>query len=84
MRLTRPFAFALQSAVLLALLGGTAAYALTEKTVTVTVDGASRRVSTHGGTVRDALTAAGLRAGAHDLLAPSADTSIGEGWPALV
>ncbi|MCU1592482.1 MAG: Transglycosylase domain protein [Frankiales bacterium] len=78
-RLPRPLAFALQTAVLVALLGGTAAYALTEKTVTVSVDGASRLVTTHGGTVRDALSAAGLSAGAHDLLAPAADSAIGDG-----
>jgi uncharacterized protein YabE (DUF348 family) len=72
-------AFVLQSAVLVALLGGTVGYALTEKTVSLSVDGSPRLVSTHGGTVRDALTAAGLSAGAHDLLAPAADTSISEG-----
>jgi uncharacterized protein YabE (DUF348 family) len=77
--LPRPLVFVLQSAVLLALLGGTLGYALTEKTVSVSVDGHARAVSTHGGTVRDALTAAGLTAGAHDLLAPSAETSIGDG-----
>jgi uncharacterized protein YabE (DUF348 family) len=77
--LRRPLAFAWQSAVLVALLGGTAAYALTEKSVTLSVDGSPRRVSTHGGTVQDALTAAGLTAGAHDLLAPAADSAINDG-----
>jgi uncharacterized protein YabE (DUF348 family) len=75
----RPLALALQSAVLTALLGGTAAYALTEKTVTVSVDGQPRIVTTHGGTVRDVLTAAGVTAGPHDLLAPAADTAIDDG-----
>ncbi len=78
-RVHRPLALALQSAVLTALLGGTAAYALTEKTITVAVDGQPRIVTTHGGTVRDVLTAAGLNAGPHDLLAPAADTPIGDG-----
>ncbi|MDT7573156.1 MAG: resuscitation-promoting factor RpfB, partial [Actinomycetota bacterium] len=78
-RLHRPLVLALQSAVLTALLGGAAAYALTEKTVTVSVDGMPRIVTTHGGTVRDVLTAAGLTAGAHDLLSPAADTDIGNG-----
>ena len=78
-RLHRPLALALQTVVLTALLGGTAAYALTEKTVTVSVDGQPRLVTTHGGTVRDVLTAAGLTAGAHDLLAPAADSAIGDG-----
>jgi resuscitation-promoting factor RpfB len=78
-RLRRPLALVLQSAVLTALLGGTAAYALTEKTVTLSVDGQPRIVTTHGGTVRDVLTAAGLSASAHDLLAPAADAAIGDG-----
>ena len=78
-RLHRPLALALQSAVLTALLGSTAAYALTEKTVTVSVDGQPRVVTTQGGTVRDVLTAAGLSAGAHDLLAPAADTAVDDG-----
>jgi len=58
------------------LIGGAAGYALTEKTVTVSVDGMSRSVTTHGGTVRDVLTAAGLKPGPHDLLAPGAATKI--------
>lgn len=75
----RPLALVLQSAVLAALVGGTAGYALTEKTVAVSVDGQTRLVTTHGGTVRDALNAGGLTAGAHDLLAPAAETSISDG-----
>src|SRR3954464_2579930 len=62
-----------------ALLGGTAAYAFTEKTVTVSVDGHAQRITTHGGTVRDALAAAGVTAGPHDLLAPPADADLGDG-----
>jgi resuscitation-promoting factor RpfB len=78
-RLPRPLALVLQSAVMLALVGGTAGFALTEKTVTVMIDGRAQVVSTHGGTVRDALTAAGVVAGPHDLVAPSADSSLGDG-----
>ena len=78
-QLTRPFAMVLQSAVLVALLGGAAGYALTEKTVTVSVDGQARQVTTHGATVRDALVAAHLSAGQHDLLAPAPDVAIGDG-----
>jgi uncharacterized protein YabE (DUF348 family) len=78
-KLTRPFALFLQSAVLLALIGGTAGFAFTEKTVSLSVDGRVRLVTTHGGTVRDALAAAGLHAGRHDLLAPSARSSISDG-----
>jgi uncharacterized protein YabE (DUF348 family) len=77
--LSRPLSLILQTAVLAALVGGTTAWAVTEKTVTVSVDGQSRMVTTHGGTVRDILTAAGLKAGPHDLVAPGVDAAIGDG-----
>jgi uncharacterized protein YabE (DUF348 family) len=77
--LSRPSALILQALVLIALVGGTAAYALTEKTVTLSVDGQARKVSTHGSTVRDVLAAAGLRPGTHDLVAPSAGTAVHDG-----
>lgn len=77
--LPRPFALLLHSAVLVALVGGAAGYARTEKTVAIAVDGQMRWVTTHGGTVRDALSSAGLNAGPHDLLAPAAQTSIKDG-----
>jgi uncharacterized protein YabE (DUF348 family) len=77
--LSRPSALALQGLVLLALVGGIAAYAVTEKTVTVSVDGQAHTVSTHGSTVRDALAAAGFSAQPHDLLAPDGATAIGDG-----
>lgn len=75
----RPAALLLQAAVLTALVGGTAAWSVTTKTVTVSVDGQARDVRLHGGTVRDVLAAAGLRAGAHDLLAPSSDAQVADG-----
>ena len=75
----RPAALLLQAAVLLALIGGTAAWSITTKTVAVSVDGKVREVRTHGSTVRDVLAAAGLRAGKHDLLAPSADSQVDDG-----
>jgi uncharacterized protein YabE (DUF348 family) len=78
-QLSRPLTLVLQAAVLTALVGGTTAWAVTEKTVTVSVDGKPRAVTTHGGTVRDVLTAAGLQAGPHDLVAPAVDEQIGDG-----
>jgi uncharacterized protein YabE (DUF348 family) len=77
--LSRPLSLILQTAVLAALIGGTTAWAVTEKTVTVSVDGQSRMVTTHGGTVGDVLAAAGLKAGAHDLVAPAVEENIGDG-----
>ena len=53
---------------------GQAAYAASAKTVKITVDGQRTTVRTHGSTVADALSAAHLSVGAHDLLAPSSAT----------
>ncbi|GAC1440095.1 MAG: resuscitation-promoting factor [Mycobacteriales bacterium] len=77
-QLSRPLSLVLQSLVLIALVGGAAGYAVTEKTVTLSVDGLARAVTTHGGTVADVLSAAHLTAGPHDLLAPAATSSIGD------
>ena len=79
MLVRRPAALLLQAAVLTALVGGTAAWSMTTKTVTVSVDGQLREVRTHGTTVRDVLATAGLRAGGHDLLAPDAATVVDDG-----
>jgi uncharacterized protein YabE (DUF348 family) len=78
-QLSRPLALVLQGAALIALIGGAAGYSLTDKTVTVSVDGQARTVHTHGGTVHDVLAAAGLKAGPHDLLAPPESATIGSG-----
>jgi uncharacterized protein YabE (DUF348 family) len=75
----RPAALLLQAVVLLALVGATAAWSMTTKTVTVSVDGQLREVRTHGTTVRDVLAAAGLRAGGHDLLAPDKAAQVENG-----
>jgi uncharacterized protein YabE (DUF348 family) len=55
---------------------GQAAYAASAKEVAVSVDGQRTTVRTHGSTVRDALAAAHLSVGAHDLLAPDATTHL--------
>ncbi len=49
------------------------------KTVTITVDGQSQRVSTLAGSVRGALSAAGLTVADHDTLVPAADQPIADG-----
>jgi uncharacterized protein YabE (DUF348 family) len=69
----RPLAVGLS---VLALTGGHAAWEATAKTVTVVVDGQARHVRTHGSTVKDVLSAAGLRVGSHDLLAPATDIQL--------
>jgi uncharacterized protein YabE (DUF348 family) len=75
----RPAALALQGLVLTALVGGTVAWSATAKTVTISVDGQLREVTTHGGTVGQALADASLSAGPHDLLAPAADRPLADG-----
>lgn len=75
----RPAVLALQAATLVALVGGTAAWGLTEKSVKLSVDGQVRTVSLHGDTVADVLDEAGLEVGEHDLLAPAADTEVADG-----
>ena len=62
---------------LLAVGGGTAA--AMAKHVTITVDGEQRQVTTLAGSVQGALSSAGLQTGAHDVLAPAADTQIADG-----
>lgn len=58
--------------------GGATAASLA-KTVTITVDGQQRQVTTLAGSVDGALSSAGLQAGAHDVLAPAAGTDITDG-----
>lgn len=74
--------FALRPALLglfvLLLLGGNAGWAATARTVSVTVDGQTRQVTTHAGTVGELLADAGLQVGSHDLLAPAKDTKLSD------
>jgi uncharacterized protein YabE (DUF348 family) len=64
------------SVSVVALWGGHAAWESTAKTVALTVDGQVQHVRTHGGTVRDALSAAHLAVGEHDLLAPAPEVTL--------
>ena len=59
-------------------LGGATAASLA-KTVTITVDGQQRQVTTLAGSVDGALSSAGLQAGEHDVLAPAAGIDITDG-----
>jgi uncharacterized protein YabE (DUF348 family) len=64
------------SVSVIALWGGHAAWESTAKTVALTVDGQVQHVRTHGSTVGDALKAAHLSVGEHDLLAPAPDVDL--------
>ena len=59
--------------------GGAVAWEVTDKTVTLNVDGEAREVQFRGDTPADVLAAAGLEAGERDLLVPAADAEIEDG-----
>ena len=61
------------------LTGGAGTVAAMDKSVTITVDGQPREVSTLSGDVAGALSAAGLTVGEHDALAPTSGTAIRDG-----
>lgn len=79
--LRRPSALVLQALLLVGLLAA-AAFTVGPwggKTASLAVDGQSRSVAFRGSTVADVLAAAGLRAGVHDQLVPSATTTVADG-----
>lgn len=65
--------------VLTALLATGVAFTATVKSATLVLDGQTREVAFRGDTVEDLLDAAGLSAGEHDLLVPSAASSLEDG-----
>ena len=75
----RSIKYGLYGAVLAGVLGGTLAWTTVDKSVTLQVDGQSQLVHTVASNVGGALSDAGLKVGAHDLVAPSAQASIHDG-----
>ncbi|MGI8721357.1 MAG: transglycosylase family protein [Geodermatophilaceae bacterium] len=75
----RSIKIALFTLVIAGLLGGSLAWAGLSKTVTVSVDGTERNVSTLASTVQGALDTADLDVGEHDVLVPDPSTSIQDG-----
>lgn len=81
----RPLVLAARGAVLLAMAGGSLGYSLTgatAQTVTVSADGQTRTFHTYDGAVRDVaslLHKAGVRVGAHDVVAPALDERLHNG-----
>ncbi|MEO7125395.1 MAG: ubiquitin-like domain-containing protein [Nakamurella sp.] len=72
--------FMIAAAIVVALVAGLAGTATAmAKTVTITVDGVSKNVTTLSGTVDGALASAGIKIGAHDSLAPSGRSNISDG-----
>ncbi len=66
-------------AVVLALVGGTVAYATMSKTVTLSLDGKETEVRTFGDDVGDVLASEGVELAERDVVLPAADESIDDG-----
>jgi uncharacterized protein YabE (DUF348 family) len=75
----RSLRFSLFALVLLGLVGGSAAYFLAQKTVTVTVDGQSSEVRTYAATAGEVLADEGLSLASHDVVLPDPDSAVGDG-----
>jgi resuscitation-promoting factor RpfB len=66
-------------AAVLALVGGSIAYAVMHKTVTLSVDGKVRQVQTFDATVGQVLRDQHIRVGPHDAVAPSPSSALQDG-----
>jgi uncharacterized protein YabE (DUF348 family) len=84
--LRRSVQYGLYGLVIAGVLGGTAAWASgpTDKSVGLTVDGQSRQLHTTASDVRDALAAAGMQVGSHDLVAPDLNSAVRNGSAIVV
>jgi uncharacterized protein YabE (DUF348 family) len=69
----------LVAAVALAVTATGVGYASMKKTVTLSVDGRTTRVTTFGDSVGDVLKDQGVHVGSHDVVAPAVSSSINEG-----
>jgi uncharacterized protein YabE (DUF348 family) len=65
--------------LVLGLAAGGVAFSIARKTVTVSVDGSTKQVSTFGDTVADVLNKEHITVGAHDAVAPAPSASISDG-----
>ena len=75
----RSLQLSLFAVVLVGLVGGTLAFFLAQKAVTVTVDGQARTVGTYAATVGELLEEEGLEPAAHDVVLPAAHQSLDDG-----
>lgn len=75
----RSLKLSLFALVLLGLVGGSFAYFVAQKSVTLTVDGQSREVSTYAATAGEILADEGLTPAAHDVVLPAVDEAVGDG-----
>ena len=75
----RSLKLSLFALVLLGLVGGSFAYFVAQKSVTLTIDGQSREVSTYAATAGEILADEGLSPAAHDVVLPAPDEAVGDG-----
>jgi resuscitation-promoting factor RpfB len=75
----RSLQLSLFALVLLGLVGGTLAFFLAQKAVTITVDGQSRSVGTYADTVGELLEDEELEPAAHDVVLPAVHQAVGDG-----
>lgn len=75
----RSLQLSLFAVVVLGLVGGSLAFFLAQKSVTLTVDGQVRTVGTYASTVGEVLDEEGLEPSAHDVLLPQADQALADG-----
>jgi uncharacterized protein YabE (DUF348 family) len=80
----RSLQLSLFAVVLLGLIGGTLAFFLAQKSVTLTVDGQAREVGTYAGTVGELLDEAGLEPAAHDVVLPAPAQAVADGDAVVV
>ncbi len=70
--------------VLTGLVGGSLAWFAAQKSLTLTVDGSAREVSTYADTVGEVLAEEGLEVQAHDVVLPAADAGVADGDTVVV
>jgi uncharacterized protein YabE (DUF348 family) len=75
----RSLQLSLFAVVLLGLIGGSLAFFLAQKSVTLTVDGQVRHVGTYAGTVGEVLQEEGLEPASHDVVLPAAAQALADG-----
>jgi uncharacterized protein YabE (DUF348 family) len=80
----RSLQLSLFALVLVGLVGGVLTYFLAQKTVTLSVDGQVRHVSTYADTVGEVLDQAGLQTTAHDVVLPAPAQLVGDGGAIVV
>ncbi len=71
--------YSLVGAIVLALVGTTAAYATLSRTVTVSIDGKESKVRTFGDNVGEVLASQGIEPSSHDSVVPGVDTPVNDG-----